>query len=56
MILPSLPPRRKTTMSKAPAPEKLFRDMTPGQKLAFMGKALVFFISGGFLYPTMWID
>ena len=45
-------------MSKAqiPRPEKLFRDMTSGEKLAFIGKACLFFISGGFVYPTLWVD
>ena len=43
-------------MSKAPKPEKLFRDMTGGEKAAFIGKALIFLVSGGFIYPTLWID
>ena len=25
-------------------------------RLRFMGKALVFFASGGFIFPTIWID
>jgi hypothetical protein len=37
-------------------PEKLFREMNRGEKVMFLGKALVFFASGGFLYPTIWID
>jgi hypothetical protein len=26
------------------------------EKLRFIGKALVFFVSGGFVFPTLWID
>ncbi|MBI3916390.1 MAG: hypothetical protein HY322_05220 [Betaproteobacteria bacterium] len=33
-----------------------FSAMTFGQRLNFIGKALVFFVSGGFIFPTMWID
>jgi hypothetical protein len=36
--------------------EVRFTDMSAGQRLRFLGKALVFFISGGFVFPTMWID
>jgi hypothetical protein len=57
-------PRRPSSgerriMSKAPAPGaigKPFRDMTPGQKIVFIGKAFVFFLFGGFVFPTLWID
>ena len=46
-------------MSKAPTPDvpgKRFVDMTGGEKVTFIGKAFVFFLSGGFVYPTIWID
>jgi hypothetical protein len=36
--------------------DKPFSAMTPGEKLRFIGKAMVFFVSGGFIFPTMWID
>ena len=36
--------------------ERLYRDMSSREKLVFIGKAAVFFISGGFIYPTIWID
>ena len=36
--------------------ERLFRDMSTREKIAFIGKAAVFFVSGGFIYPTIWID
>jgi hypothetical protein len=36
--------------------ERLYRDMSPHEKLVFLGKAAVFFMSGGFIYPTLWID
>jgi hypothetical protein len=37
-------------------PEKAFTEMMPREKLKFLGKALVFFASGGFVFPTIWID
>ena len=39
-----------------PQPEKCFVDMTSGEKVRFLGKALVFFASGGFIFPTIWTD
>ena len=36
--------------------ELIYRDMSSHQKLVFLGKAAVFFISGGFIFPTLWID
>jgi hypothetical protein len=44
------------TTKKAVKPERLFVEMNGREKLAFIGKALVFFASGGFVYPTLWID
>jgi hypothetical protein len=41
---------------KTVRPEKLFVDMTSGEKARFLGKALVFFASGGFIFPTIWVD
>ena len=41
---------------KVVPPEKLFRDMSSQEKIAFIGKAFIFFVSGGFIYPTLWID
>jgi hypothetical protein len=35
---------------------KSFRDLTLKEKLKFTAKALVFLVSGGFVFPTMWID
>jgi hypothetical protein len=47
----------EATMAKrVRQPEKIFIDMTPREKVRFVGKALVFFVSGGFVFPTMWID
>jgi hypothetical protein len=37
-------------------PDKRFADMNGSEKLRFIGKALVFFVSGGFVFPTLWID
>lgn len=31
-------------------------ELTWPQRMRFMGKALVFFASGGFIFPTIWID
>jgi len=36
--------------------EKLYRDMSSQEKVSFIGKACIFFLSGGFIYPTIWID
>jgi hypothetical protein len=44
---------QNTLMSE---PTKAFRDMPRGKKFCFIGKALIFFLSGGFIYPTLWID
>ena len=41
---------------KASPVERRFRDLSPGEKLRFVGKACVFFLSGGFVFPTLWID
>jgi hypothetical protein len=36
--------------------DKRLSDMTPGEKLRFIGKVVVFLVSGGFIYPTLWVD
>jgi hypothetical protein len=41
---------------KRKQPEKLFKDMNGSEKVKFLSKALVFFVSGGFIFPTIWID
>jgi hypothetical protein len=41
---------------KRKQPEKLFRDMSGREKVKFLSKALVFLVSGGFIFPTIWID
>jgi hypothetical protein len=46
-------------MSNAPAKaavSKRFSEMMFREKVSFIGKACVFFASGGFAYPTLWID
>lgn len=46
-------------MGNAPAKKaegKPFSEMTFPEKLTFIGKACVFFASGGFVYPTLWVD
>jgi hypothetical protein len=52
---------RGTIMSEpvtAPATlnDRRFTHMTGSEKLVFLGKAFVFFASGGFIYPTLWVD
>jgi len=37
-------------------PERLFKEMNRREKFKFLGKALVFFASGGFVFPTIWVD
>ena len=37
-------------------PDRRFKDMSVKEKLVFIGKAAVFFVSGGFIFPTIWID
>jgi hypothetical protein len=39
-----------------PLNDKPFSAMTAGEKAGFLCKALVFFVSGGFIFPTLWID
>lgn len=36
--------------------DRRFKDMSFNEKLVFIGKAAVFLASGGFIYPTIWID
>ena len=36
--------------------DRRLNKMSASEKLAFIGKALVFFISGGFIFPTLWVD
>jgi hypothetical protein len=36
--------------------DRRFADMQGNEKLAFIGKAIVFLCSGGFIFPTMWVD
>ena len=50
------PATEATMAKKATQPEKSFAVMTSGEKARFIGKALVFFVSGGFIFPTMWIE
>jgi hypothetical protein len=33
-----------------------FAAMDNSQKLAFVGKACIFFLSGGFIHPNLWRD
>ena len=42
--------------NERPLNDKPFSAMTVGEKTSFICKALVFFVSGGFIFPTLWID
>ena len=46
----------EVSSSERPLNDKLFSAMTVGEKTGFICKALVFFVSGGFIFPTLWID
>jgi hypothetical protein len=35
---------------------KRFSELTFSEKMRFAGKAFVFFASGGFIFPTIWVD
>lgn len=35
---------------------KRFSELSFREKLLFLGKACIFFASGGFIYSNMWID
>lgn len=35
---------------------KTFFEMTAGEKIAFLGKAVVMLVTGGFVYPNVFID
>lgn len=43
-------------MSETTKEEILYKDMSAAQKVVFIAKAFVFIISGGFVYPTLWVD
>jgi hypothetical protein len=44
-------------MSQTPQlDDRRFKDMGLREKLVFIGKAFVFFVSGGFIFPTLWVD
>ena len=36
--------------------DRRFADMTSQERLVFLGKAFVFIVSGGFIFPTIWVD
>jgi hypothetical protein len=38
------------------ATPRSFSELTGGKKFRFVCKAFVFFVSGGFVYPTLWVD
>ena len=40
----------------SPEPSKTFAQLTLSDKLKFIGKAVLFFVSGGFVFPTLWVD
>lgn len=42
--------------SAAAATETKFKDMGAGQKIVFVGKVCVFFLTLGFAYPNIFLD
>ena len=36
--------------------DRRFVQMTSRERLVFIGKAFVFIISGGFIFPTIWVE
>ena len=44
-----------TTHGDSPTPKR-FSEMTGFEKVRFVCKAFVFFVTGGFVYPTLWVD
>lgn len=47
---------RGTKMSETTKEEILYKDMSARQKVVFLAKVFVFIVSGGFVYPTLWVD
>lgn len=45
-----------TTTSGDSHTPKRFSQMTGLEKIRFVSKAFVFFVTGGFVYPTLWVD
>jgi hypothetical protein len=52
----ALSDQSKVENSERPLEDKPFTAMSTGEKARFIVKALVFFVTGGFIYPTLWID
>jgi hypothetical protein len=44
-----------TNVSVPPSGKK-FKDMTGGEKLAFIGKSIIFVLTSGFAFPRIWSD
>ena len=36
--------------------DRPFSEMNPREKVVFLVKMVVFFVSGGFIFPTLWVD
>ena len=36
--------------------DRRMKDMSFREKLIYLGKVIVFLISGGFIFPTIWVD
>jgi hypothetical protein len=44
------------TQKEAGLQDRRFKQMSGHEKLVFAGKALLFLVSGGFVFPTLWTD
>ena len=50
-------PKKAAQVSAAPVAAKLkYANMSPPQKLAFIGKTLVFLLTFGFAYPNIFME
>ena len=51
--------KSKPTVNTSPKPAEAqgnFRDMSSGEKLRFVAKSLLFVLTMGFVFPTLWVD
>ena len=44
------------TSSKPAEAGSNFRNMSTREKLSFVGKSLLFVLTMGFVFPTLWVD
>ena len=47
---------QKTPAAPATGGGKKYKTMSFGEKLVFIGKSIVFVLTSGFAFPTIWTD